>query len=203
MTNPPRLTPQQIDEIESVLAASDSDIQDFEMLDGFIAALVTGPELLMPSQYLPELLGDPHRPHPALANLEAANQFLQSLMNHWNTQVSTFMAGQPWFPLVNEEERTAEGWAQGFQLGASLQRGWEPLAGKHADLLGSILWLAYDGNPEKPGKPPSEAERKVMYLAIAEGLPLLYADTRPGAAKSVRKKRSPRARPKRPPKKTK
>ncbi len=190
---PTPLTPDELDYLDSVLESGGSLIANVEMLDGFFAALVTGPEFLMPRQYLPYLLGPPDEKGiqaAPLIDLDEANHFLQLLMQHWNLQVSTFMESQPWTLVLDlDSPRRGHDWAMGFGLGAELQNGWGRLSNAQIDLLGSVAWLAADGGG-RPGKKRkiTEPEREAMLEAIAHGLPRLYAETRPDA----------RPRPKRP-----
>ncbi len=53
----------------------------------------------------------------------------------------------------------------------------------HENLLGSVLWLANEDSPdpERRSRPFTPQQREDMLGAIADGLPLLYAATRPGA----------------------
>jgi hypothetical protein len=124
-------------------------------------------------------------------------------MQHWNLQVTTFMAGEPWSLWVSDEDdgHTGRAWARGFELAASSTSGWKPLIEGHADLLGSVLWLANDGPPDRRRRrqPITGEERESMLQAISHGLPRLYAATRPGAERPrkrrpVKKARRPRKR---------
>ena len=51
-----------------------------EMLDGFFSSLVVGPELVMPSEYLPEIWGEA----PEWEDLAQAQQALTAVMRLWN-----------------------------------------------------------------------------------------------------------------------
>lgn len=51
-----------------------------EIMDGFFSALVVGPELVMPSEYLPHVWGDV----PAALNLEGADDRMSLIMRFWN-----------------------------------------------------------------------------------------------------------------------
>ena len=190
---PTRLTPREIALVESHLIGGRGAVQNFEMLDGFFAALVTGPELVMPSRYLPLLLGDPDDPEVVpIANLKEAQRFLDLLMRHWNLQVTTFMAGEPWSLWLTslDGDRTGQAWAKGFEIGAEMLAGWDRVTrgDTHVDLLGSVTWLANEDSPDPKLRPPAFAagDREAMLGAIARGLPLLYAATRPGAGQPPR-----------------
>lgn len=205
---PPPLTDDEVDYIDSVLEHGQAVITNFEMMDGFLAALIAGPELLMPSQYFPCLLGGPQGQGTGpsvLADLEEANHFLQLVMQHWNLHVATYMEGKPANLMVNLDSRhQGRDWARGFSIGAELQQGWENVSRAHAGLMDAVMLLANEGI-KGGGKKPlkiSTRERETMLGAITNGLPLLYAETRPGAAPRRKRpvKRAPRKprKPKRP-----
>jgi uncharacterized protein len=209
---PAPLTNREIAVVERQLVRGRSPLRNFEMLDGFFAALVTGPELLMPSEYLPLVLGDPEdaeveRP----TDMEEVQRFLDLIMRHWNLMVETFMAGRPWQLHLSATKGGRKGqlWAQGFEAGAGMLSGWDQLTRQksHQDLLGSVIWLANEGAADRARRsPPFTPElREDMLGAIAGGLPLLYAATRPGAtprrppapgrrARSTKPKPKPRRR---------
>jgi uncharacterized protein len=53
------LTETELDQLSAVLARfGDERSMNLEQLDGFLAALICGPELVAPSKYLPEMWGD-------------------------------------------------------------------------------------------------------------------------------------------------
>jgi uncharacterized protein len=195
------LTADEIALVERQLVRARGPLRDFEMLDGFFAALVAGPELIMPSRYLPLLLGDPEDLAGKPANLDEAQHFLDLVMRHWNSMVHAFIEGRPWRLHLNpaNSRRKGQAWAQGFDTGAGMLTGWDRLSRvkSHRDLLGSVVWLANDGAPDHDRRsPPFTPElREDMLGAIASGLPLLYAATRPGAtAGPARRPRTPARR---------
>ena len=67
------LTDAELDELEGFLAsdAVPEDCMDLEMLDGFLAAIVSGPESIQPSEWLPQVWSDGGRSAtPAYGNSE-------------------------------------------------------------------------------------------------------------------------------------
>ena len=54
------LSDAELDELEGFLAsdAVPEDCMDLEMLDGFLAAIVSGPESIQPSEWLPQVWSD-------------------------------------------------------------------------------------------------------------------------------------------------
>jgi len=58
---------------------------NIEQLDGFFAALIAGPETVMPSEYYPEVFGGEMSDACEFENLDQANEILGLMMRHWNT----------------------------------------------------------------------------------------------------------------------
>ena len=63
---------------------------NLEALDGFFCALIVGPDVVLPSEYLPLVLGD----HNRFDDGEEANRVLPLLMRHWNTIAQTLNQGE-------------------------------------------------------------------------------------------------------------
>jgi hypothetical protein len=60
---PEPLTDAELERLSATLARfGDKRSMNLEQLDGFIAALVCGPDIVLPSEYLPEIWGDDYRP---------------------------------------------------------------------------------------------------------------------------------------------
>lgn len=215
---PPRLTDADIALFESHLQRGNGPIQDFEMLDGFFAALVTGPEFVSPIDFLPALLGAPGEDGAVpMPNWDEAQEFLEQVQNHWNRLVTTFMAGEPWGLWLRDHEGPTAGrrWAEGFMLGMDQEEGWGDLARRkeHGPLFLAVMTLADEESLDPELRPAllTPADRDAMLGAICEGLPLLYAATRPGAvgppARRQRVKKAAKAKPaprpkRRPPRKS-
>ena len=60
-----------------------------ETLDGFFAALIAGPEAVMPSEYYPEVFGGEMSDTCEFSSLEDENEFLGLMMRHWNDIAGT------------------------------------------------------------------------------------------------------------------
>ena len=116
----------------------DDGAMDLEELDGFFAALHCCPELVLPSEYLPVILGseDALDNEELFPNLEAAELFFGLIMHHWNAVGDAFRSGDFFMPLLLEDEEgkgvreqlgpgvsARGGYAQGIVEGNSRQRG--------------------------------------------------------------------------------
>ncbi|WP_153016116.1 UPF0149 family protein, partial [Pseudomonas savastanoi] len=61
MSHPPfqqALTEAELDRLTDFLDAIGSPAMNIEMLDGYFAALICGPEMVPPNEYLPQILGE-------------------------------------------------------------------------------------------------------------------------------------------------
>src|SRR5947208_15909791 len=79
------LSDAELDSLEGFLA-SDSvpqDCMDLEMLDGFLTAIVSGPESIQPSEWLPQGWSDGGRSsNPAFADNERAQRIMGLVLRH-------------------------------------------------------------------------------------------------------------------------
>jgi yecA family protein len=62
---------------------------NLEALDGLFCALIVGPDVVLPSEYLPLVLG----PSTHFESLEDVKRVLPLLMRHWNTIALTLEHG--------------------------------------------------------------------------------------------------------------
>ncbi len=95
---------------------------NLEEVDGFFAALVCAPELVPPSGYLPEILGDERR-EPIWKSQEEVQAFFDLLMRYWNSVVSRLSSGKSYLPcLLKHSDGLVYGndWARGFMRGVAL-----------------------------------------------------------------------------------
>ena len=79
------LTDTELDELEGFLAsdAVPEDCMDLEMLDGFLAAIVSGPESVQPSEWLPQVWSDGGRSAtPAYGNSGDAQRIMALILRH-------------------------------------------------------------------------------------------------------------------------
>jgi len=96
----------EFDELETFLASleSDASIMNISEFDGFITAVVSGPESIPPDEWLPVVWGGREQPS-ALENLDDFERISGLMMRHMNTTAVTLMddpeAYDPWF-MENE-----------------------------------------------------------------------------------------------------
>ena len=84
------LSDAELDELEAFLA-SDSvpqDCMDLEMLDGFLTAVVSGPDVVQPSEWLPQVWSEGGKSAaPAFSGSEQA----QRILDDWATMRAKFV----------------------------------------------------------------------------------------------------------------
>lgn len=169
------LLDQELDKLAAFLAGCGAGrAMNVEELDGFFCALVMGPELIMPSEYLPIVLGGGGDAGPSFASLEEANTVMQLLMRHWNTIATAVECGELYLPvMLKEESGSLQGrrWATGFMRGVSLRRAsWSGLVQdeKENGSLFAIALLSGDVDPEFARRPlPAEQREDLVKYAVA------------------------------------
>lgn len=185
LVKPQPLTDDELDRLSSVLVRfGDKRAMNLEQLDGFLAALICSPDIVQPSEYLPEIWGDDIVLEDAFSAKPILEDFLSLLMRHWNTIVDTLRSDDVYLPLLLEDENgdwKANDWANGFLRGMELRKeAWAPLL-EDEDNGGSIvpiLALAHEHNPDpemRPYKEPVTAEmRETLIVGAAAGMNNIY-----------------------------
>ena len=94
----------------------------FEMLDGFLTALVIAPEMVMPSVYLREIWGTEDGSGPIWDSQVQLQYFMELMGKHWNAIAARRSANSPHMPEIGYDgsEELGRGWAEGFVMGAYL-----------------------------------------------------------------------------------
>lgn len=75
-----------------------------EQLDRFFAALIAGPETVMPSEYYREVFGGEMSDACEFSSLEEANEIFRLMMRHWNTIAGTLFKDEVYVPLLLGDE---------------------------------------------------------------------------------------------------
>jgi yecA family protein len=84
-TKPERLTDAELDRLGDFLkSCKGGRAMNIEALDGFFAALIAGPETVMPSEYNREVFGGEMSDACEFSSLEEANEIFGLMMRHWN-----------------------------------------------------------------------------------------------------------------------
>ncbi|MBM3162016.1 MAG: UPF0149 family protein [Chlorobi bacterium] len=129
----------ELNELEDFLLSGGASrtAMDLDMLDGFFAALASGPETLEPEQWQPLVWGPEEEAAPELGSMEQMQRVL-SIMVRYKQLVESVLLCDPasYQPLFRRcsfadpaEERVAAGnWAKGFLIGMEpVRETWQPL----------------------------------------------------------------------------
>ncbi len=122
------LTQAELDFLNDVLSVSDHDeaIMCVSELDGFLTAIVSGPNMIQPSQWLPELWGGSAH-GPGWKNEAEMQRFISLVMQQMNSIITALMERpRHYVPLFNTNARSdelvliAEEWCVGYMRGVDL-----------------------------------------------------------------------------------
>ena len=159
------LTDAELDRLgEFLKGCAGGDAMNVEELDGFFAALVASPEVVLPSEYLPEVFGGEMSDAHEFGSLEEANDILALLMRHWNDIAATLSKGEVYLPILLEDENgvlLGNDWARGFMRGVEMcHGGWAELIAdeEHGGCMVPVLMLYHEHDPD-PGCAPSRLAR--------------------------------------------
>lgn len=177
------LTDAELDRLGDFLESCKSGkAMNLEQLDGFFAALIAGPETVMPSEYYPEVFGGEMLEACEFGSLDEAKDILGLMTRHWNTIAGALFNGEVYVPLlIQDENRGAKGndWARGFMRGMHmLHDGWAELMDdeKHGGCLVPMMMLyhEHDEDPKMRPDPISAEQREDVIAHMAVGLVQAY-----------------------------
>jgi len=181
------LTPAEYEALARFLhQCPDGLTPNLEALDGFFCALIVGPDVILPSEYLPLVLGSGSH----FDSLEQVNSVLPLLMCHWNT-IARALDEEGIYDLYLVRRRShrlvgAE-WAEAFMRGVDLRYDqWRPLidSKEHCNAILPMMTLAQEKDPELMPllRPMTKAARDELLGLMAIGLADLhryFRDRRP------------------------
>jgi uncharacterized protein len=141
-------------------------------LDGFLTGIAIGPELVLPSEWLPVIWGGDS---PKFRNTQEAQSTMSAIMDRYNEIVRGFQDIPPSFEPVFWETKDglviAADWAEGFRDAINLRpKAWKPL---FEDDVGSGLMkpiMSLCGKQEGASDLSQSLESELMREA-AEQLP--------------------------------
>jgi uncharacterized protein len=98
---------------------------DLEEFDGFFAALHISPELVLPSEYLPVVLGKGFESGEIFPSKEFAQVILDLVLQYWNAAGGAPSSNDIFVPLrLDDDEGKTHGnnWAIGLLRGVDMRR---------------------------------------------------------------------------------
>lgn len=141
------MTEKELDRLEDLLASDvfKSEAMTLDMLQGFLCAVISGPEPIPPSVWLPEALGD----SPEYASAEQAQEVIDLLMKFYNS-IATALANREDFDLIlygleeNPEELDYVPWCDGYVYGSQIgEANWFEAAGEYAEDLSEKMEIFF------------------------------------------------------------
>jgi uncharacterized protein len=147
---------------------SPSDIMMLSDLDGFLTGIAVGPELVLPSEWLPLVWGGEA---PEFADEDEAKAVLGAIMARYN-EILRQIADDTFAPIfwtTRDGTLIAADWAEGFLQAIMLRMdAWDQLlkSKREGHLLIPILALCGDENGESLLGLPPEHEDRIMQGAI-------------------------------------
>ena len=131
----------------------DKRAMNMEQIDGFLAALVCGPEDIPQSEYLPEIWGDDMVNEAAFARQPLLQVFVSLIMRQQDAIAHTLRTDAVYTPLLLENEdgvACGNDWANGFVRGMGLRKQlWTTLVDddENGGSVVPIFALAYEHHP--------------------------------------------------------
>jgi uncharacterized protein len=180
---PEPLTDAELDRLGDFLkSCKGGRAMNVEELDGFFAALIAGPEIVMPSEYYPEVFGGEMSDTCKFASLDEANEILGLMMRHWNTIAAALNKDEVYGPiLLQDENGVAHGndWAHGFMRGTLMRHdAWVELVNDEEQggclVPMMMLFHEHDEDPKMRPKPISREKREDIKAHMAVGLLRAY-----------------------------
>jgi uncharacterized protein len=174
--NPDPLTDAELDRLGDFLkSCKGGNAMNLEELDGFFAALIAGPEVVMPSEYNREVFGGDLSEVVEFSGLDEAQEILGLMMRHWNTIAGTLHKGEVYVPLLLDDENgVAHGndWARGFMRGMHMRHdGWSELVDdeEHGGCLIPMMMLYHEHDEDQEMRPdpitPDKREKVIVHMA--------------------------------------
>lgn len=175
--------PLTFDEFAHLAAVLDTiGAMNIEMLDGYFTALICGPDIVLPSEYLPEVCGA----EPSIYTDDLVSDIPSLLMRHWNAIAaelhSTLKEQNAYLPILIEREdgvTPGNDWAHGFMRGVQMRPGsWNHLFHDedHCGSMLAIMILHYEHDPDPQMRPPPvpPEKREALLEVMIAGLPHVY-----------------------------
>jgi uncharacterized protein len=178
------LTDDEFERLGDFLYGLHRTAMTLEELDGFFCALICGPDLVPPSEYLPHIFGGELVQGHGFSNIEEVTYIMTRLNRHWNTIAGTLLRGEVYEPMIfDNEDGIAKGneWAIGFEHGIDLRReSWRKLVDDDEDWakLAPVILLAHEhhSNPEMRSDVFITPDKREEILCQLAGCTLLIYD---------------------------
>jgi uncharacterized protein len=191
-------TPLSDDELDQLTEFLDDlpspTAMNIERMDGFFCALVVGPELVMPSEYWPHVIGGESAEHgPAFDSMEQAQTIMGMFTRHWNSIARTLERGDIYVPIVvldDNDQALGNEWAKGFMHGVGLRAAsWQTFLHdeERAGSIVPMMALAHENDPDPKSRfeSPSPEKRTELLQMMTAGIVQMYRHFAPMRAQPI------------------
>ena len=171
------LSDKELEALDDFLAAParEDTSMDVATLEGFLVALAIGPEMVMPSDWVP-WVWDLYEGEAGaqFEDPDEAERIIQLVMRFYNQALQQFANNPQGFEPVYWRSAAwgAAEWCEGFLLGTSLTgEAWSPLMVEHPDWLEPFMRL---GTSEGLAITDQEGDAELWMNAVEPALVLLH-----------------------------
>ena len=184
---PDMLTDAEIDELDRFLMEAEGidESMDVSMLDGYFAALLSGPTTILPSEWMRWVWDvDKGEDTPVFSSTAHAERIMGLMMRHMNDIAGTLLeAPDEYEPLLLENPNDGDPvpvideWCVGFMKGVSLDpKGWLPVTEGHPEWLSTIvLYGSEEGWEQLERRNPSLEEHRQLAAGITDTVRKIHA----------------------------
>jgi uncharacterized protein len=156
-----RLSQDELDRLNAFLETLEHGISNVEMLDGFFAALISGPEIVPISESLPMVWGEGFEFESAEQQADMTSLVMRHLASVTTALMRSMQEPDVYEPVLFEDEEgvvPGNSWAFGFMAGVEMRREkWDPLMDDDelAWTLVPMLMLRHEHDPDPELRPPA------------------------------------------------
>lgn len=183
------LTDEELDELDNFLMsdATSDEIMALDTLDGFLTAIVSGPVMLRPSEWLPKVWGPTTKGEPVFDTIAQAERITGLIMRHMNGIIWSLQhdpdAFEPIFNTViypDSPRKYTDGemWAYGYVIGINHRRqNWDVFFEQpnSAEILRPIYLLGADDiSPEEEELTKTPEQREELSGQIPASVAWIY-----------------------------
>lgn len=183
------LTDAEYDQLEDCLESFDEEqAMNLEEMDGFFTALICGPSVVLPREYLNEIWGSSEscEEWTPFESTEEFKGFLHLVMRHWNHVARALQTEEFFMPMLmtddGDEWPKAHDWARGFVRGMSMRPDeWDVLVRDEDDgsAVLPVFVLMHEQRPEDEvfsfiDEKAGEIPREELLAALITGTMHIY-----------------------------
>jgi uncharacterized protein len=185
----PALSEKEMDELDSFLMSDSTtnEVMLLDCLDGFLTAIVSGPDMPQPEEWIARVWGPTAQDAPTFASAAQSERIADLITRHMNAIGWSLLQEpehfEPVFDLQvyegdEREYMDGEMWAHGFMIGLKLQRDrWQALFdSKHGSEIVRPIYLL--GSPDvtevEEALVETPAQREELSKQIPASVGLIY-----------------------------